>query len=165
MKSNYYQIHMGEVDVEKMTMGTRYGSYEFLIMLFRLCNAPFNFTTLLNSIFHEKLDEFIIIYIYDILVYSKFVEVHVIHLEFVLQKFKENKLYSNKAKSEFTSLKMDFLGHLLSQEGMKPNPKKIELIKECQSPISTKGVKSFLGLANFYNMFIKDFSALAKPFA
>jgi hypothetical protein len=59
---------------------------------------------------------------------------------------------------------MDFLGHLLSEEGMRPNPKKIELIKECQSPISTKGVKSFLGLANFYQKFIKGFSALAKPF-
>jgi hypothetical protein len=78
---------MGKADVEKMTMGTRYGSYKFLVMLFRICNAPFTFTTLMNFIFHEKLDEFIIIYIYDILVYSKSTEEHAIHLEFVLQKF------------------------------------------------------------------------------
>jgi hypothetical protein len=75
---------MGEADVEKMTMGIRYGSYEFLVMSFRLCNAPFTFTKLMNLIFREKLDEFIIIYIYDILVYSKFAEEHAIHLEFVL---------------------------------------------------------------------------------
>jgi hypothetical protein len=86
---------MGEADVEKMTMGTRYGSYKFLVMPFRLCNAPFTFTTLMNLIFHEKLDEFVISYIYDILVYSKFTKEHAIHLEFVLQKLKENKLYSN----------------------------------------------------------------------
>jgi len=155
---------MGKAHVEKMTMGTRYGSYEFLVMLFRLCNAPFTFTTLMNFIFHEKLDEFVIIYIYDIMLYSKSAKEHAIHLQFVLQKFQENKLYSNQAKGEFTSSKMNFLGHLLSQEGMRPNPKKLESIKECQSLISTKGVKSFLGLANFYKKFIKDFSALGKPF-
>lgn len=118
----------------------------------------------MNFIFHEKLDEFVIIYIYDIMLYSKSAKEHAIHLQFVLQKFQENKLYSNQAKGEFTSSKMNFLGHLLSQEGMRPNPKKLESIKECQSLISTKGVKSFLGLANFYKKFIKDFSALGKPF-
>jgi hypothetical protein len=75
---------------------------------------PSTFTTLMNSIFHEKLNEFVIIYIDDILVYSKFMKEHMTHLKFVLQKFKENKLYANWVKSEFTSLEMDFLGHVLS---------------------------------------------------
>jgi hypothetical protein len=80
----YYQICMEEANVEKMTMKTRYDFYEFLIMPFGMCNTPSTFTTLMNSIFHEKLDKFIIIYIDDILVYSKFTNEHVRHWEFVL---------------------------------------------------------------------------------
>jgi len=87
----------------------------------------------------------------------------VTHLEFMLQKFKENKLYANWANNKFVSLEMDFLGHVLSWEGARLDPKTIESIKEWQSPDLTKGVKSFLGLPKFYKKFIKDFSALAKP--
>ncbi len=114
LKLGYYHICMEDIDVENMAMKTRYGSYKFLVMPFGLCNTPFIFTMLTNSIFHKKLNEFMIIYIDDILVYSKSIEKHVTHLEFVLQKFKENKLYTNQAKSEFTSPKMDFLGHVFS---------------------------------------------------
>jgi len=113
MKLGYYQIRMGEADVEKTAMRTTYGSYKFLVMLFGLYNAPFTFTMSMNLIFHEKLNDFVIIYIDDILVYSKSIEKHVMHLEFVLQKFKENKLYANQAKSEFASLEIEFLEHVL----------------------------------------------------
>jgi hypothetical protein len=89
LKSNYYQIHVQDVNVEKMAMRTRYGSYEFLVMSFGLYNALSTFTTLMNSIFHKKLDKFIIINIDDILVYSKSVEEHASHLKFLLQKLKE----------------------------------------------------------------------------
>ncbi len=109
----------------KTTMKTRYDLYELLVILFGLCNTPSIFTTLMNSIFHEKLDEFVIIYITDILLYSKFVEEHTTHLEFVLQKFKKNKLYINWVKSEFVSLEMDFLGDVLSREGVRLHSKKI----------------------------------------
>ncbi len=90
LKSNHYQIHMQDADVEETNMRTRYGSYEFLVMSFGLCNTLSTFTTLVNLIFHKKLNEIIIIYIDDILVYSKFVEEHASHLKFLLQKFKEN---------------------------------------------------------------------------
>ncbi len=108
LKSRYYEIHIMDGDVEKTTMKTHYGSYEFLVMLFGLCNAPSTFTALMNLVFHDKLDEFLIIYIDDILIYSKSVEEHVGHLEYVLQKLKENNLYANKAKSEFAQVEMDF---------------------------------------------------------
>jgi len=84
LKSNYCQIRVKKADVEKMVMKTRYSSYKFLVMSFELCNAPSTFTTLMNSIFHKKLDEFMIIYIDDILVYSKFAKEHATHLEFML---------------------------------------------------------------------------------
>ncbi len=100
--------------MEKTNMRTKYGSYEFLVILFGLCITSSIFTTLMNSIFHENLNEFVIIYIDDILVYSKFMEEHVTNLEFVLQKLKEDKLHANQGKSEFASSEMDFLGHVLS---------------------------------------------------
>ncbi len=87
--------------MENTTMRTKYGLYEFQVMPFGLCNAPSTFTTFMNSIFHEKLDEFMIIYVDDILVYSKIIEKHVEHLEYVLNKLYENKLFANKAKNEF----------------------------------------------------------------
>ncbi len=92
MKLGYYQIHVENANVEKTPMMTRYIFYEFLVMPFGLCNVASIFTTLMNSIFYEKLYEFVIIYIDDILVYSKFVKEHATHLKFVLQKLKENKL-------------------------------------------------------------------------
>ncbi len=114
MKLGYYQICVKYADVEKTDMRTKYSSYDFLVMSFRLCIASSTFTTLMNSIFRKNLNKFVIIYIDDILVYSKFVEEHVTNLEFVLQKLKENKLHANQAKIQFASSKMDFLRHVLS---------------------------------------------------
>jgi hypothetical protein len=140
LKSGYYHICMEEADVEKTTMRTRYNTYEFLVMQFGLCNTPSTFTTLMNSIFHEKFNEFMSIYIDDILVYSKFIKEYATHLEFVLQKFEENKLYTNRVKNEFANLEMDFLKHVLSWEGVRVDLKMIESIKEWQSPMLAKGV-------------------------
>ncbi len=162
MKIGYYQIHVEDVDVEKMAMKIKYNFYEFLVIHLSYVMHPFTFTTLMNLIFHEKLNEFVIIYIDDILVYSKSTEEYATHLEFVLQKFKENKLYANQAKSKCTSLEMEFLGHVLSWETVKPILRKIESIKEWQSLVLTKGVRSFLRLADFYTKFIKDFFCIGK---
>jgi hypothetical protein len=112
-------------DVEKMTMKIMSSLYKILMMPFGLCNVPLMFTTLMNLIFHEKLDEFTIIYIDDIFVYFKMTKEHVEHLEYVLSKFHENKLFANRAKSEFARKVMNFLGHILSWEGVRFNPKKL----------------------------------------
>jgi hypothetical protein len=98
LKSGYYQIRVEYADVEKIYMRTKYSSYDFLVMPFGLCIASTTFTTLMNSIFRKNLNKSVIIYINDILVYSKFVEEHVTNFKFVLQKLKENKLHANKAK-------------------------------------------------------------------
>ncbi len=123
-----------------MTMKTMYGSYEFFMMPFKLCNVLSTFTTLMDSIFHEKLDEFVIIYIDDILVYSKTMKKHAKHLKYVLNKLYENKFFANKAKNEFAQEEMDFLGHILSWEGVMPDLKKLQSIKVWKSPIVVKGV-------------------------
>jgi hypothetical protein len=100
-KFKTYQIRITNEDVEKTTMRTKYGSCEFLMVPFGLCNAPLMFTTLMDSIFHEKLNKFVIIYIDDILVYSKMTKKHAEHLEYVLSKLLENIILANKSKGEF----------------------------------------------------------------
>lgn len=163
LKSGYYQIRIADADVEKTACRTRYGSYEFLVMPFGLCNAPSTFTTLMNTIFREEMDDFVIVYIDDILVFSKTAEEHARHLEAVLKKLRDNKLYANGEKSEFAQLEIEFLGHVVTGDGIKPDMKKVKAIQEWKRPSTQKGLRSFLGLANYYRRFIRNFSKIAKP--
>jgi hypothetical protein len=115
-KSGYYQIWIADGYIEKTKCCIRYKSYEFLVIPFGLCNAPSTFTILMNTIFWEEIDDFVIIYIDDILVNSKTVEDHVWQLEVVLR---DNKLYANGEKSEFSQLKIEFLGHVVTRNSIK----------------------------------------------
>ena len=117
LRSRYHQIRIGQGDEEKTACRTRYGSFEFLVMPFGLCNAPATFTTLMNNIFHEYLDDFVIIYITDILVYSKTTKEHAEHLLKVFQKLRSNKLYVKGDKCNWGKLRIKFLGHELTQWG------------------------------------------------
>jgi clan AA aspartic protease (TIGR02281 family) len=130
LKSGYYQIQIADADVEKTACRTRYGSYEFLVMPFGLCNAPSTFTTLMNTIFREEMDDFVIVYIDDILVFSKTAEEHARHLEAVLKKLRNNRLYANGEKSVFAQLEIEFLGHVVTGDGIKPDMKKVKAIQE-----------------------------------
>jgi uncharacterized protein YlbG (UPF0298 family) len=103
-------------------------------------DALSTFATFMNSVFHNKLEEFLIIYIDDIFIYSKSAKEHFGHLEYVLQKLKENDLYANKTKNEFAQMEMDFLGHVLSLENIRLDLKKILAVKEWQSLVTAKGV-------------------------
>jgi hypothetical protein len=163
LKSGYYQIRIANEDVEKTVCHTRHGSYEFLVMSFGLCNAPSTFTTLMNTIFREETDNFVIIYIDDILVYSKTAEEHARHLEVVLQKLRDNKLYANREKSDFAQNEIEFLGYVVTKDGIKPNMKKVKTIQEWKWPSTQKRLRSFLGLANYYRRFIRIFSKIARP--
>jgi len=113
-------------------------------------------------VFHEKLDEFVIIYIDDMFVYSKTIKKHMTHLD-VLNKLKKNIFFSNKANNEFAPKKKNFLGHVLTWERVKPNLRKFEVVKSWQNAIMAKKVKSFWGITKFYRKFIKGFSHIAKP--
>jgi hypothetical protein len=118
LRSGYYQIRIAEGDEEKIACRTRYGSYEFMVMPFGLTNAPATFCTLMNDIFLEWLDDFVVIYIDDILIYSISLEEHEEHLHKVFQRLKENKLYAKLEKCEFGVTEVDFLGHRITQEGL-----------------------------------------------
>jgi hypothetical protein len=128
LRSGYYQIGIAQGDEEKTACRTRYGSYEFLVMPFGLANAPATFCTLMNDIFREWLDDFVVVYIDDILVYSNSMEEHVEHLRKVFQRLRENKLYAKFEKCEFGVSEVDFLGHRITQEGLKMDDHKVKAI-------------------------------------
>jgi hypothetical protein len=123
--SRYYQIRIAEGDEEKTAYHTRYGSYEFLVMPFGFTNALVTFCTLMNAIFREWLDDFVVVYIDDILIYSDSLEEHAKHLRKVFQRLRENKLYAKFEKCEFGVTEVDFLGHRITQEGLKMDDHKV----------------------------------------
>jgi hypothetical protein len=159
----YYQIRVVEGDEEKTACHTTYGSYKFLVMPFGLTNAPATFCILMNDIFWEWIDDFVVVYIDDILIYSSSLEEHVEHLRKVFQRLKENKLYAKFEKCEFGVTEVDFLGHRITQEGLKMDDHKVKAIWDWELLKSVPTLKSFLGLASSYRKFIKNFAKMAAP--
>jgi hypothetical protein len=141
--SRYYQIRIAKGDEAKTACRTRYGSYEFLVMHFGLTNAPGTFCTLMNDIFQEWLDDFVVVYIDDILIYSGSLEEHAEHLRKVFQRLRENKLYAKLEKCDFGVMEVDFLGHIITQEGLKMDDHKVKAILDWESPKSIPAFKSF----------------------
>nr|GEV17830.1 putative reverse transcriptase domain-containing protein [Tanacetum cinerariifolium] len=138
LRSGYHQLRVKEQDISKTTFRTRYGHYEFLVMPFGLTNAPAVFMDLMNRIFHEFLDKFIIVFIDDILVFSKYKEEHEDHLCTVLQTLRQEKLYAKFSKCEFWLSSMAFLGHIVSAEGITMDPAKVEAITKWPRPTGYK---------------------------
>ena len=128
LRSGYYQLRVKDVDVSKTTFRTRYGHYEFLVMSFGLTNAPTTFMDLMNRVFHPYLDQFVVVFIDDILVYSKDAQEHEQHLRMVLQILREKKLFTKLSKCDFWHKEVSFLGHIVSAEGIRVDPAKIEAI-------------------------------------
>ena len=142
-------------------MFCRYGHYEFLVMPFGLTNAPAAFMDLMNRVFSDYLDKFVIVFIDEILIYSKSHEEHEQHLKLVLERLRERKLYAKFSKCQFWLEQVAFLGHVVSKDGVSVDPEKIKAVTEWQRPTSVTKIRSFLGLARYYRRFIEGFSKLA----
>lgn len=142
---------------------SRWGLFEFTVLPFGLCNAPSTFQRLMNSVLGDAMGEFVLVYLDDILIYSRDWDDHLAHLDQVFAKLQEHKLYAKRSKCEFGLAEVEFLGHLVGRDGVKVDPSKIEAVRDWPPLTSVKDIQSFLGLANYYNRFIKDFAKLASP--
>jgi hypothetical protein len=163
LRSGYHQLKIKSEDIPKTAFWTRYGHYEFLVMPFGLTNAPAVFMDLMNRVFHEYLDRFVIVFIDDILVYSKSLEEHEDHLRIVLQILRDKKLYAKLKKCEFWLNQVVFLGHVISKDGITVNPNKIEAVVSWDRPTNVSEVSSFLGLTGYYKRFVEGFSCITAP--
>ncbi|KAI3757501.1 hypothetical protein L6452_05041 [Arctium lappa] len=162
LRSGYHQVKVKEEDIPKTAFRTRYGHYEFLVMPFGLTNAPAVFMDLMNRVCRPFLDKSVIVFIDDILIYSKGEAEHARHLREVLEILRKEKLYAKFSKCEFWLKEVQFLGHVVSKDGVKVDPTKIEAMMNWESPKSPSKIRSFLGLAGYYRRFIQDFSKIAS---
>ena len=163
LHSGYHQIRVKEDDIQKMAFRTRYGHFEYLVLPFGLTNAPATFMMLMNNVFHEYLDKFVIIYLDDILIYSKSKEEHLQHLRQVLTILRQHKLYAKMKKCEIMQTRVEYLGHFISQDGISVDNRKIDVIRQWPMPTNTSDIRSFLGIASYYRKFVKHFAAIAMP--
>jgi hypothetical protein len=163
LRSGYHQMKIRPSDIPKTDFSTRYGLYEFTVMSLGLTNAPAYFMDLKNKVFMEYLDRFVVVFIDDILIYSKSDSDHEEHLRLVLQKLRDNQLYAKFSKCEFWIGEVPFLGHIISNGGISVDPVKVKEIMEWRVPTTVTEIRSFLGLVGYYWRFIEGFSKIAKP--
>ncbi|XP_039163085.1 uncharacterized protein LOC120290759 [Eucalyptus grandis] len=159
----YYQVRIAEGDEPKTACVTRYGSYEFLMIPFGLTNAPGTFCTMMNKVLHPFLDRFVVVYLDDIMVYSRTLEEHVEHLRQVFQVLRENELYVKREKCAFAQKEVPFLGHIVRGERVRMDKAKIQSIVEWEPPTKVSGLRSFLGLTNYYRRFSRSYSIITVP--
>ncbi|KAA0067527.1 Transposon Ty3-I Gag-Pol polyprotein [Cucumis melo var. makuwa] len=163
LKSGYHQIRMHVGDEWKAAFKTKFGLYEWLVMPFGLTNAPSTFMRLMNHVLKEYIGKFVVVYFDDILVYSKGLNDHILHVKTILLKLREEKLYANFKKCSFCLEQIHFLGFIVGKDGVKVDEEKVKAIREWPTPTNASEVRSFHGLASFYRRFIKDFSSIASP--
>ena len=163
LRSGYHQIRLHKDSIPKTAFRTRYGLFEFTVLPFGLTNAPSTFMSLMNDVFHECLDKFVIIYLDDILIFSPTFEEHLHHLKTVLELLRRHKLYGKQSKCAFCLPSVEYLGHVLSDMGITVESSKIDAIDQWPIPKCKTDVQSFLGMVNFYRRFIKNCAHIARP--
>jgi hypothetical protein len=156
LRSKYHQPKIRECDIPKTAFVSRYGLYEYMVMSFGLTNALSYFMYLMNKVFMEYLDKFVVVFINDILVYSRSGEEHEEHLRLALQKLRENRLYAKLSMCEFWMKQVAFLGHIISKGGISMDPSKVQDVLSWNAPMSVGDIQSFLGLAGYYRRIFKD---------
>ena len=162
LRLGYHQLRIRESDIPKTAFKTRYGHYEFLVMSFGLTNAPATFMDLMNRVFRPYLDRFVIVFIDNILVYSRSELEYERHLGLVLQILRQYQLYTKFSKCEFWLSRVGFLGHVVSADGIYVDPQKVEAVASWEQQPTVTEVRSFLGLVGYYRRFIEGFSKIAR---
>ncbi|CAI7909128.1 unnamed protein product [Closterium sp. NIES-54] len=158
LHSSYHQIRLAEDDIKKTAFRTRYGHFEFRVLPFGLTNAPATFMGLMNDIFRPFLDRFVIVFLDDILIFSKSLEEHAQHLCIVLDTLRQHRLYAKLSKCTFARSSIGFLGHIISSKGIAMDPAKVQCLADWPAPRTVAELQSFIGLAKYYRKFIFKFS-------
>ncbi|XDV50904.1 hypothetical protein PO909_019890 [Leuciscus waleckii] len=163
LRNAYHLVRIRKGDEWKTAFNTPRGHFEYLVMPFGLSNSPAVFQALVNDVLRDMIDQFIYVYLDDILIFSSSLQEHVQHVRRVLQRLLENGLFVKAEKCAFHAQSVPFLGHIVSAEGMRMDPDKVKAVVEWPNPDSRKALQRFLGFANFYRRFIRNFSQLAAP--
>lgn len=163
LKTGFHQIRIAPADIEKTAFKTKYGHFEFLVMPMGLRNAPATFQALMNSIFRDCIDDFVVVYLDDILIFSESREEHLNHLRIVLSRLRDHELYVGEKKFELMKTETEFLGLIVGRDGIKIGEERKRLIQEWPVPKNITELRSFLGLVQFFRRFVKDFSKIATP--
>src|SRR3954468_13811425 len=163
LRSGYNQIRIHEDDIEKTTFRTHYRHFQYKVMPFGLTNAPATFQALVQDILRPLLDKLVIVYIDDILIFSKTDAEHCEHIRQVLALLRQHKLYGKISKCEFFKTSVSYLGHIISNQGIATDPEKVEAIQAWPVPKSLKELQSFLGICNYYRRFVPHYSSIAAP--
>jgi hypothetical protein len=150
LTSGYHQLKIRESDIPKTTFSTRYELYEYTVMSFGLTNALAYFMYPMNNVFMEYMDKFVVVFIDDILIFSKAEEEYEKHLRLVLEKLRSNQLYAKFGKCEFWLTEVTFLGHVISAGGVSVDPSKVKDVLNWMPPTNVSEIQSFLGLAGYY---------------
>jgi len=163
LRSGYYQVRMVEQDIHKTAFRTYCGHYEIVVMPFGLTNAPATFQSMMNTIFAPYIGKFVLVFFDDILRFSKSVEEHEKHLQLVLQLLRDNKLSTKRSKCTFGVPEIEYLGHVINEQGVETDPSKIQAMADWHIPNNISQLRSFLGLAGYYRRFIQNYGTICRP--